>query len=190
LTFSIAFDENAAHEPTFGDAVGHIQLGTEVELFESRFGYWSRGDYEQHWRKAAAQLLAGNAASFVVDISSPPRSDEEIGIASRQGAEGNDLPPSFALERVVSAVGLRWIAWPQVNDQVVFQNRLMLPHLQTLRHRLAGRSFDYANPEAAPKSFRPYARMTWRKRRVPISSWMVARADVLSWWEATEASAE
>lgn len=96
-------------------------------------------------------------------------------------------PPSFVVESVVATLGERWIAWPQGTEQVIFENRLILPHLQNLRHRLAGTRFDYDKPEAALKPFRPYARVMWRKKRVPISTWTVATKDVLSWWEATSA---
>jgi hypothetical protein len=159
MTFSISFDEGAG----LNDAClpGHIQLDHEAEYFNSVLTFWSRSDYERHWRKAAAQLLAGSPASFVVSIERRPRS-----------------------------YGERWVAWPQGTEQVIFQNWLILPHLQNVRYRVAGRSFDYDNPEAAPKSSVTETRVTWRRKRLPISTWTVAREDVLSWWEATSASGE
>jgi len=159
LAFSISFDEEAT--PYEGCLPGHIQFDEDAETFGSALTFWSRSDYERHWRKAAAQLLAGSPASFVVSMETPSQ-----------------------------PYGERWIAWPQGTEHVIFGNRLILPHLQNLRHRLAGRSFDQDNPEAAPKSFRPEARVTWRRKRVPISTWTVASDDVLRWWEATGVPAE
>ena len=81
MSFDISFEGGPDNDHVV--ARGRIQLGTEVEWFESPLSLWSRGDYECHWQRAALQLIGGEAASFVVSI--------------------DDLTDS----------GERWVAWPQ-----------------------------------------------------------------------------
>jgi len=50
---------------------GEIQIDDFRESFESDFSFWSKKDYEDHWRKASEELESGNAVSFIISITDP-----------------------------------------------------------------------------------------------------------------------
>ncbi|MBT2151757.1 hypothetical protein KKI34_08020 [Pseudoalteromonas tetraodonis] len=57
------------------NGIGEIQIGDFRESFLADFSFWSKSDYEVHWREASAQLAAGRAVSFITSITDPSTSN-------------------------------------------------------------------------------------------------------------------
>jgi len=54
---------------------GEIQLDDFRESFLADFSFWSKEDYEAHWREASKQLDAGSSVSFITSITDPATSN-------------------------------------------------------------------------------------------------------------------
>ncbi|MGV6853455.1 MAG: hypothetical protein ACWA5R_14920 [bacterium] len=57
------------------NGTGEIQLDDFRESFLADLSFWSKSDYETHWREASKQLNGGRAVSFITSITDPDNSN-------------------------------------------------------------------------------------------------------------------
>jgi hypothetical protein len=61
--FSISF---ASQKSRGRVAIGTIAIGAFAERFEAPLDYWSREDYEAHWREAVSRIVGGHKRSALI----------------------------------------------------------------------------------------------------------------------------